>query len=183
MRRKRMTWQIGMKVRGYLLITNVDLRSRADEPALLSAKLRQVVLSKHGNPKTTTDKVCKFFIEAVENGKYGWFWTCPNGGDKCMYKHSLPQGYNLLPFPRHLLPLFFSPFQPFNNQLTPPPFTQQLRSQNQRTTCHRTRPPRQIPPKNPHPRRLSRIRTTQTHRHPDTRDGRKFCEMEKGETG
>lgn len=55
-------------------------------------KLRNVVVSKHGNPKTTTDKVCKFFIEAVENGKYGWFWTCPNGGDKCMYKHSLPPG-------------------------------------------------------------------------------------------
>jgi len=55
-------------------------------------KLRQVVMSKHGNPKTTTDKVCKFFIEAVENGKYGWFWTCPNGGDKCMYRHSLPPG-------------------------------------------------------------------------------------------
>jgi len=55
-------------------------------------KLRSVVMSKHGNPKTTTDKVCKYFIEAVENGKYGWFWTCPNGGDKCMYKHSLPPG-------------------------------------------------------------------------------------------
>lgn len=40
------------------------------------AKLREVVTSKHGNPKTTTDKVCKFFIEAVENQKYGWFWTC-----------------------------------------------------------------------------------------------------------
>lgn len=39
-------------------------------------KLRSVVLSKHGNPKTTTDKVCKHFIEAVENGKYGWFWQC-----------------------------------------------------------------------------------------------------------
>ncbi|KAK5136630.1 hypothetical protein LTR08_002644 [Meristemomyces frigidus] len=59
------------------------------------AKLREVVVSKHGNPKTTTDKVCKFFIEAVENGKYGWFWTCPNGGDKCMYKHSLPPGFVL----------------------------------------------------------------------------------------
>ncbi|KAF2761913.1 hypothetical protein EJ05DRAFT_496801 [Pseudovirgaria hyperparasitica] len=58
-------------------------------------KLRNVVLSKHGNPKTTTEKVCKFFIEAVENGKYGWFWTCPNGGDKCMYKHSLPPGFVL----------------------------------------------------------------------------------------
>jgi hypothetical protein len=55
-------------------------------------KLQKVVMSKHGNPKTTTDKVCKFFIEAVENQKYGWFWTCPNGGDKCMYRHSLPPG-------------------------------------------------------------------------------------------
>ena len=52
-------------------------------------------MSKHGNPKTTTDKVCKFFISAVEEGKYGWFWTCPNGGDKCMYKHSLPPGFIL----------------------------------------------------------------------------------------
>ncbi|MCJ1324205.1 hypothetical protein MMC10_000867 [Thelotrema lepadinum] len=58
-------------------------------------KLRQVVLSKHGNPKTTTDIVCKHFIDAVENQKYGWFWTCPNGGDQCKYKHSLPPGFVL----------------------------------------------------------------------------------------
>ncbi|KAH7114428.1 hypothetical protein B0J11DRAFT_445184 [Dendryphion nanum] len=58
-------------------------------------KLQKVILSKHGNPKTTTDKVCKYFIDAVENQKYGWFWTCPNGGDKCMYKHSLPPGFVL----------------------------------------------------------------------------------------
>lgn len=58
-------------------------------------KLQKVVLSKHGNPKTTTEKICKFFIEAVENGKYGWFWTCPNGGDTCKYRHSLPPGFKL----------------------------------------------------------------------------------------
>ena len=58
-------------------------------------KLREVVLSKHGNPKTTTDKICKYFIEAVENGKYGWFWVCPNGGDTCKYRHSLPPGFKL----------------------------------------------------------------------------------------
>ncbi|GFG26037.1 translation machinery-associated protein 46 [Aspergillus udagawae] len=58
-------------------------------------KLRKVVLSKHGNPRTTTEKVCKYFIDAVENQKYGWFWVCPNGGDKCMYKHSLPPGFVL----------------------------------------------------------------------------------------
>jgi hypothetical protein len=56
-------------------------------------KLKAVVLSKKGNQKTTTDKICKYFIEAVEEGKYGWFWTCPNGGDKCMYQHKLPPGY------------------------------------------------------------------------------------------
>lgn len=58
-------------------------------------KLRKVILSKHGNPKTTTEKVCKYFIEAVENGKYGWFWVCPNGGNECMYRHSLPPGFVL----------------------------------------------------------------------------------------
>lgn len=56
-------------------------------------KLRSVVLSKKGNQRTSTEKVCKFFIEAIEDGKYGWFWICPNGGDKCMYKHALPPGY------------------------------------------------------------------------------------------
>lgn len=61
-------------------------------------KLRSVVLSKKGNQRTTTDKVCKYFIEAVEDGKYGWFWTCPNGGDKCMYQHKLPQGYGTFYF-------------------------------------------------------------------------------------
>lgn len=59
------------------------------------AKLDQVILSKHGNPKSTTDKVCKFFLQAVEDGKYGWFWECPNGGEKCMYRHRLPPGFVL----------------------------------------------------------------------------------------
>ncbi|MCJ1286382.1 hypothetical protein MMC26_005727 [Xylographa opegraphella] len=72
-----------------------EARRKDDMADWDEAKLREVVMSKHGNPKTTTDKVCKFFIEAVENGKYGWFWTCPNGGDKCMYKHSLPPGFIL----------------------------------------------------------------------------------------
>ncbi|EGV63528.1 hypothetical protein CANTEDRAFT_114355 [Yamadazyma tenuis ATCC 10573] len=58
-------------------------------------KLRSVIMSKHGNLKTTTDKVCKYFIEAVENAKYGWFWVCPNGGNECMYRHSLPPGFVL----------------------------------------------------------------------------------------
>lgn len=39
-------------------------------------------------------KVCKYFIEAVENKTYGWFWSCPNG-ENCMYKHALPPGFVL----------------------------------------------------------------------------------------
>ena len=41
--------------------------------------LRKVVLSKAGNPRTSTDIVCKYFIEAIETKKFGWFWECPNG--------------------------------------------------------------------------------------------------------
>jgi hypothetical protein len=38
--------------------------------------------------------VCKYFLEAVENATYGWFWNCPNG-EKCMYRHALPPGFQL----------------------------------------------------------------------------------------
>jgi len=58
------------------------------------AKLRDVITSKHGNPRTTTDIVCKFFIEAIEAQKFGWFWQCPNG-EACMYRHALPPGFVL----------------------------------------------------------------------------------------
>lgn len=39
-------------------------------------------------------QICKYFLEAVEKSKYGWFWECPNG-EKCIYRHALPQGYVL----------------------------------------------------------------------------------------
>ncbi|KAH7341448.1 hypothetical protein B0J17DRAFT_646578 [Rhizoctonia solani] len=58
-------------------------------------KLQSVIMSKHGNPRTTTDIVCKHFIDAIESGKFGWFWECPNGGEKCMYRHALPPGFIL----------------------------------------------------------------------------------------
>lgn len=64
------------------------------------AKLEDVVNSKHGednNLKNTTQIVCKYFIEAVENSTYGWFWVCPNEkeSNKCMYRHALPPGFTL----------------------------------------------------------------------------------------
>ena len=36
--------------------------------------------------------VCKYFLDAVENRTYGWFWDCPNG-ETCQYRHCLPPGY------------------------------------------------------------------------------------------
>uniref|UniRef100_A0A0K0D3A5 Zinc finger CCCH domain-containing protein 15 homolog n=1 Tax=Angiostrongylus cantonensis TaxID=6313 RepID=A0A0K0D3A5_ANGCA len=61
-------------------------------------KLNDVVNKKHGeaNKKLNqTTIVCKYFIQAVEQSKYGWFWECPNGGEKCQYRHCLPEGYVL----------------------------------------------------------------------------------------
>lgn len=40
-------------------------------------------------------QVCKYFLEAIENNKYGWFWVCPKAGDTCMYRHALPPGFVL----------------------------------------------------------------------------------------
>lgn len=59
------------------------------------SKLELVVQRKHKNPKTTTDIVCRFFLEAIEKQSYGWFWECPNGGDNCKYRHALPPGFVL----------------------------------------------------------------------------------------
>lgn len=59
-------------------------------------KLAEVVKKKHGGEKaTTTDIICKEFLKALENNKYGWFWECPIGGKDCKYRHALPQGYVL----------------------------------------------------------------------------------------
>lgn len=61
-------------------------------------KLRSVVESKKKGgqgERVKTDIICKHFIDAVEKRTYGWFWECPNGGDKCQYRHALPEDYVL----------------------------------------------------------------------------------------
>ncbi|XP_029926680.1 zinc finger CCCH domain-containing protein 15 [Myripristis murdjan] len=61
-------------------------------------KLEEVVNKKHGEAekkKAKTQIVCKYFLEAIEGNKYGWFWVCPAGGDSCMYRHALPPGFVL----------------------------------------------------------------------------------------
>ena len=40
---------------------------------------------------------CKFFLDAVESEQYGWRWVCPNRGEKCQYRHRLPEGYVIIP--------------------------------------------------------------------------------------
>ncbi|XP_030377237.1 zinc finger CCCH domain-containing protein 15 homolog [Scaptodrosophila lebanonensis] len=76
----------------------VDMRDSEDDPMTNwdDAKLKEVVDKKHSGEKRrpTTDIICKYFLEAVEKSKYGWFWECPNG-EKCIYRHALPQGYVL----------------------------------------------------------------------------------------
>ena len=46
------------------------------------------------NQEGRTEKVCKAFVDAVERKIYGWNWVCPNGYN-CIYKHCLPEGYEL----------------------------------------------------------------------------------------
>ena len=59
------------------------------------SKLRDVVDKKHGKEiANKTEIICKYFLDAVESNKYGWFWQCANG-DQCKYRHALPPGYVL----------------------------------------------------------------------------------------
>ncbi|XP_053292230.1 zinc finger CCCH domain-containing protein 15 [Pleuronectes platessa] len=62
-------------------------------------KLEEVINKKHGEAEkksqSKTHIVCKFFLDAIENNKYGWFWSCPGGGGECMYRHALPPGFVL----------------------------------------------------------------------------------------
>jgi len=61
------------------------------------ATLEDVVNQKHGESnkaKPQNNIICKDFLDAVENNKYGWFWECPRK-NKCIYKHSLPPGFVL----------------------------------------------------------------------------------------
>lgn len=61
------------------------------------AMLEDVIKKKHGESdkaKPKTAIICKHFLDAVENSKYGWFWECPSG-PKCIYRHCLPPGFVL----------------------------------------------------------------------------------------
>ena len=50
-------------------------------------KLKSVVKQQESKYKSNkpTDIVCKFFLNALENNRYGWKWMCPNGMT-CIYR-------------------------------------------------------------------------------------------------
>eukprot|EP00124_Ichthyophonus_hoferi_P001864 Ihof_evm4s110 gene=Ihof_evmTU4s110 len=60
------------------------------------AQLEAAINSKFGkqNANMPTAIICKYFLDVVERGLYGWFWECPNGAG-CKYRHALPPGYVL----------------------------------------------------------------------------------------
>lgn len=61
-------------------------------------KLKDVIEKKHAeadkSKATKTEIICKYFLDAVEKNKYGWFWQCPQG-NACIYRHALPPGFVL----------------------------------------------------------------------------------------
>ncbi|VDL90059.1 unnamed protein product, partial [Schistocephalus solidus] len=59
---------------------------RGDMEQWDQAQLEDVISKKHG--------ICKYFLDAVEGNKYGWFWECPNGA-ACHYRHALPPNFVL----------------------------------------------------------------------------------------
>jgi hypothetical protein len=75
-----------------------EKKSPTDEltEALSNADKQQ--MANGGNANLETSIICKFFLDAVEKGKFGFFWTCPNEAEKknsCIYRHKLPAGFVL----------------------------------------------------------------------------------------
>jgi len=48
-----------------------------------------------GRPVNASSGICKHFLQALENNRWGWFWECPNGNNTCIYRHALPPDYVL----------------------------------------------------------------------------------------
>ncbi|WVW81738.1 hypothetical protein I302_103734 [Kwoniella bestiolae CBS 10118] len=87
---------VGRKVEKLNIYEDARAQKKADTMDTWDEeKLRNVVDQNEKKQTNATDIVCKYFIQAIEDKKYGWFWECPNGGDKCMYRHALPPGFVL----------------------------------------------------------------------------------------
>eukprot|EP00753_Platysulcus_tardus_P022130 PLAT9338.1.p2 GENE.PLAT9338.1~~PLAT9338.1.p2 ORF type:complete len:436 (+),score=226.81 PLAT9338.1:28-1335(+) len=72
-----------------------EAERRRTETAKTQEELETMIDQKRTrvNRNLPTTIVCRYFLDAVEKGLYGWFWECPNGGDRCKYRHCLPPGF------------------------------------------------------------------------------------------
>lgn len=79
----------------YFKIIEINLYALLDTMDTWDQKKLEEVVASKASKQPPTDIVCKYFLEAIEASKYGWFWECPNGGAACKYKHALPIGFVL----------------------------------------------------------------------------------------
>ena len=77
--------------RGDASAKNDETMENWDQAKLEEAVKKHIAADNRNKP---TDIVCKFFLDAIDSRKYGWFWACPNG-DTCKYRHALPPGFVL----------------------------------------------------------------------------------------
>ena len=91
---KNKNCNLGLKCKFSHSIQQVNDSQKPKEPEKKPLYETSEVVEESGNQ---TDIICKYFLEAVEKQLYGWFWECPTvkEGQKCIYKHVLPPGYEL----------------------------------------------------------------------------------------
>lgn len=76
----------------------VDVQgNKAEEDIAITdpVELQKAIEKKAKQMACETHIVCKHFLGAIEEKKYGWFWECPDNqdGKTCKYRHALPPGY------------------------------------------------------------------------------------------
>jgi len=76
-------------------IKEEDRKTEKADPFVDLRELKNEERKKNGEKlwKPMYKNTCMYFIQAVEEKKYGWFWECPNDGEKCPYFHKLPEDY------------------------------------------------------------------------------------------
>ncbi|KAK8814122.1 hypothetical protein WA158_007984 [Blastocystis sp. Blastoise] len=75
--------------------TDIRDEKKTDNMANWTQEQLEAVVKQNAAKYTQTNQtsiVCRYFLDAIEQEIYGWFWQCPNGPN-CKYRHALPEGY------------------------------------------------------------------------------------------